>query len=378
MTRFGVHGWGALSALGGTVGGFRRLLAGEDGFGPPPDWGGFPAEDGIPPRVAAAHLAARERSRYRTTALALTALEEAAPLLAPLDPTLLGLVCATTTSGMPEGELAIASHLDGQPPRWPGDFLNGGLPHRPAEALRAALGLRGPVVTVSTACTSGSAAFGVAQAWLAAGVCRHVLVVGADALCRTTCFGFRSLGVVSRTRCRPFDEARDGMALGEAAAWVLLGPEGPPFSLVGAATRCDAVHLTAPDPGGSGLERAIRAALGELDPGEVDHVNAHGTATLPNDAAEAVALRRVVPGAAVSATKGATGHTLGAAGVLEAVFLLQSMEAGVIPPVVGLAHPIEGVDVAATGRPRTQRIGLSVNLAFGGHNAAVVFAREPR
>jgi 3-oxoacyl-[acyl-carrier-protein] synthase II len=105
-------------------------------------------------------------------------------------------------------------------------------------------------------------------------------------------------------------------------------------------------------------------------------VNAHATGTEANDAAEAAALALAAPAAAISATKGASGHTLGAAGVVEAVWLLQSMDAGVIPPVAGLSDPVDGVDVSAVSRQRRQRVGVSVNLAFGGHNAAVAFRRE--
>ncbi|HNH49074.1 MAG TPA: beta-ketoacyl synthase chain length factor, partial [Myxococcota bacterium] len=160
------------------------------------------------------------------------------------------------------------------------------------------------------------------------------------------------------------------------AAWLLLERRPGPFRLVGVGVRTDGIHLTAPDEQGGGVRRAIRAALGEL-PGEaVDHVNAHATGTEANDGAEARGIFAACPKALVSATKGATGHTLGAAGVVEAVLLLQSMERGLVPGLRGLQAPLPDLDLSAQSRLHPQELGVSVNLAFGGHNAAVAFARS--
>ena len=200
---------------------------------------------------------------------------------------------------------------------------------------------------------------------------KTVLVVGADALCRTTVYGFRSLGAHTRTACRPFDVDRDGMSIGEGAGFALLELGEGETELAGVATRTDAHHLTAPEPGGEGLIRAIRAATRGFEPGEIDHVNAHATGTPTNDGVEARALAVAAPGAWITATKGATGHTLGAAGVIEAVLLAESMRRGIVPASRGCQNPIEGVAVANVPRARVQRLGVSVNLAFGGHNAAL-------
>jgi 3-oxoacyl-(acyl-carrier-protein) synthase len=360
-----VSRFGTLTALGGTQAGFARLIAGEHGFGEPPAWLDGPAV------TACVH--APVGPEHRTMALALAAIADL-----DVDPRGLGVVCATTTSAMLAGEVAVASWVHGEQPAHPADYLWSHLTHWPAVAVAERLGATGPVTAVSTACTSGTVAIGVAADLLRAGRCARVLVVGADALCRTTLFGFRSLGAYTSTRCRPMDQGRDGMAIGEGAAYLLLEPRRADarFTLLGVATATDGHHLTAPDPAGSGVIRAIAAATAGLDPGAIDHVNAHATGTEANDAAEAAAIARAAPNAAVSATKGASGHTLGAAGVIEAVWLLQAMDAGVIPPVVGLENPLDGVDVAPVARARRQAVGVSVNLAFGGHNAAVAFRRE--
>lgn len=354
--RISVTRYGALTALGGLDDGFAALLAGLHGFRPGPAW----APDPVAP------VGSLLPGGHRTFALA----DAIAPT--DLDPVGLAVVFATTTSAVLAGETAIADVVADRTPERPEDFLWSHLAHQPAVQLACTLGATGPALSVSTACTSGTVAIGVGADLLRAGRARRVLVIGADALCRTTVFGFRSLGAHTKSRPRPFDRDRDGMALGEGAAYLLLEPGEGRFELVGVGTATDGEHLTAPDPNGGGIERAIRMALGDLAGEVVDHVNAHATATETNDPAEAAGLARACPNAAVSATKGATGHTLGAAGVIEAVFLLQSMSQGVVPPVLGLENPI-GLDVAAAARRRRQHVGVSVNLAFGGHNAAVAF-----
>lgn len=366
--------FGALTALGATEDGFSALIEGRDGFAPGLD----PGPEWLPPGQPVARVRALLPDAPRTVALALAALGSL-----DVDPRGLAVIVATTTSDMLAGEAAIEASVKGERPARPVDYLWSHLAHQPAAALARHLGATGPALVVSTACTSGTVAIGVAADLVRAGRCRRALVVGADALCRTTLHGFRSLSAYTTTRCRPMDQARDGMAIGEGAAWLLLEPRtaspaagGARFSLIGVATASDAHHLTAPDPTGSGVLRAITGALGGVGLADIDHVNAHATGTEANDAAEAAALLRAAPRAAVSATKGASGHTLGAAGVIEAVWLLQSMAAGVIPPVVGLQNAVGGVNVSDTVRTREQTVGVSINLAFGGHNAAVAFRRE--
>ncbi len=352
---------GCLTTFGDLEGTFAGLSEGAWPFGSGPGW----APGDLP--VAQVHADVGALDRHRTFALAKAAL---LPLYG-LDGTGLAVVFATTTSAMLLGEDAIEQHVQGQPVEVGEDLLCSHLAHRGAESVGDWIGATGPRLVVSTACTSGTVAFGIGADLLRAGRCRRVLVVGADALCRTTVYGFRSLGAHTRTACRPFDVDRDGMSIGEGAGFALLELGEGETELAGVATRTDAHHLTAPEPGGEGLIRAIRAATRGFEPGEIDHVNAHATGTPTNDGVEARALAVAAPGAWISATKGATGHTLGAAGVIEAVLLAESMRRGIVPASRGCQNPIEGVAVANVPRARVQRLGVSVNLAFGGHNAAL-------
>ena len=363
--------WGCLTACGELPATMAALDSGADAFGPGPAW----APPEVPVAVIRDDLGGY--SRHRTFALALRVLDDAARAGIVVDPEGLAVVFATTTSAMLLGEQAIEQQVCGRAPDVPEDVLWSHLAHQPAFAVRDALGATGPCLTVSTACTSGTVAFGIGLDLLRAGRCRRVLVIGADALCRTTVYGFRSLGACTRTRCRPFDVDRDGMAIGEGAAYALLEPGAGPIELDGCASRTDGQHLTAPDPTARGLIRAVAAAIGPFTAGDVDHVNAHATGTPTNDEAEARGLAVAAPNAWISATKGVTGHTLGAAGVLEAVILAESMRTGVVPRSAGCERAVLDVAVSTVTRSRRQRLGVSVNLAFGGHNAALALRADP-
>lgn len=257
---------------------------------------------------------------------------------------------------------------------------------QPACSL-APLGLA-PAVTVSVACASGSAAFAIADLWLQAGRCQRVVVAGVDVLSLFVHAGFGSLGALAASELRAFRADRDGLVLGEAAAALLL--ETPDSArragrsaragLLGWGLSQDALHLTAPNPEGRGLERAARAALAMagLDARDVDAVSAHATGTRHNDAMEALAITRLFDGVAPAhAPKAVLGHTLGAAGVIEAALLLALLEGAPPPPVPGPT----GADCPVRfSQPRDPRVGLSLNAAFGGVNAAIVLgpAEIPR
>ncbi len=243
----------------------------------------------------------------------------------------------------------------------------------------------GPVTTVSVACASGAAAFDVARGWLRSGRCERVIVAGVDALSPFIHAGFAGIGALAAGPSRPFTAGRDGLMLGEGAAAVLLEtPESaigagrsPICALLGTGLSQDAVHLTAPDRTGDGLFRAIVAALGDAGIGAADAVDAiglvsaHGTGTPFNDAMEAAALARVFGAAPVPlhAAKPVVGHTLGAAGTVEAVALI-AMLAGAAAPSPVNADPALGM---CAGPRCPGPYALSINAAFGGVNTALVF-----
>jgi 3-oxoacyl-(acyl-carrier-protein) synthase len=257
-----------------------------------------------------------------------------------------------------------------------------------AEAVADLLGVDGPRLTVVNACSSGADAIGVAAAWLRGGLCDLAIAGGADELNLVPLAGFHALGVMSGEPCAPFDRDRAGLNLGEGAGVMVLETFGhaarrgvvPQLALAGFGAACDAHHLTAPDPDGRGLESAIRAALGQaqVDPGDVAFVNAHGTATRDNDRVESTVLARVFgPEVAFLSTKGYTGHALGAAGGLEAVFTGLALLDGWIPASAGHRHPATDCPVAPVTCPTSLagRCAMSTSLAFGGNNAALVLVR---
>ena len=244
-------------------------------------------------------------------------------------------------------------------------------------------------MTVVNACSSGTDAMGVAMAWLQAGLCDAVLAGGADELSPIPTVGFHALGLTSPEPCKPFDRTRSGLNLGEGAGVVVLERADsaarrgrkPNLFVAGFGGASDGYHLTAPHPEGLGLEISIRAALNEagIEPAEVDFVNAHGTSTPENDRIEGATLVRIF-GAGVRAisTKGATGHTLGAAGGIETVFTALALREGWIPPSIGFAERDEGIPFAPLTEvtPVVRRHAISTSLAFGGNNAVVVLERR--
>lgn len=259
---------------------------------------------------------------------------------------------------------------------------------RDAPALRVAarLGLGGPVTTVSVACVSGAAALGVGAGWLRDGLCERVVCVGLDTLSEFVHAGFAGLGAIGAGTPRPFRADRDGMMLGEGAAALLLEarPVTAPLAWLRASrSACDAHHMTTPDPTGRGAVAAIRAALLEagLRPDEVDGVSVHGTATRANDAMEAAALGEVFGRSPpLWAVKAIIGHTMGAAGAIEAAVAVAALRRGRIPtPLV--PGPAGSSDMAAALRvgPRDgpARVLLTMSSAFGGTHAANVFALDP-
>lgn len=248
-----------------------------------------------------------------------------------------------------------------------------------ADVLCAAAGVRGPRYVLSTACSSSGKVFASAQRLLDADVVDAVLVGGVDSLCQTTIRGFYGLSVLSPVRCRPFGRDREGMNLGEGGALFLVEREGEARArLLGVGESSDAFHMSSPHPEGAGARAAMLGALSQagLGPEAVSTVNAHGTGTPKNDAVEALVLRELFGDALpVVSTKGATGHTLGAAGAIEAAFSLVAIEQGWIPPSLG-ADPVDpgvGIHVNRARRELGCRAVLSNSFGFGGSNVSVLF-----
>lgn len=254
-----------------------------------------------------------------------------------------------------------------------------------ASFVRRALDLSGPALAISTACSSSAKAFAAAWRWIAAGLCDAAVVGGADSLCGTTLHGFESLQLVSRAPCRPFDALRDGLSLGEGAAFALLEtmppPHGARLALAGYGESADAHHMSAPHPEALGARLAMGAALERsgLAPEAVGYVCAHGTATRNNDVVEARAIARLLgPRVPVSSTKGATGHTLGAAGAVSAVATLLALEHRFVPGTANTdtVDPACEAEIVVASRPRALRAALVNAFGFGGNNASLVFARH--
>lgn len=258
-----------------------------------------------------------------------------------------------------------------------------------AQAAGKLLEVSGPRMTVVNACSSGTDAIGVAASWIRAGLCDVAIAGGADELHPVPTAGFWSLGVMSAEACRPFDRNRSGLNLGEGAGIFVLESNAHAnargmrhkFEIAGFGSACDGHHLTAPHPEGRGLDTAIQTALAqaEIAPAQIAFVNAHGTATQDNDRAEGKVLaRRFGADVTCLSTKGYTGHALGAAGALEAVFTYLGLREGWIPPSAGFQERDENVAVTPVSQ-RTAidgKYALSTSLAFGGNNAALVIGRR--
>ncbi|MDH5679695.1 MAG: beta-ketoacyl-[acyl-carrier-protein] synthase family protein, partial [Nitrospinota bacterium] len=255
--------------------------------------------------------------------------------------------------------------------------------------IKEKIGARGPALTVVNACSSGSDALGVALSWLRHGVCDIVVAGGADELSHIPLCGFVSLGIVSPSPCAPFDKNRKGLNLGEGAGVLVLESQssakkrGAPsrLRLLGYGSCADAYHLTAPRPDGAGLITAIHRAMMEagISPEQIGFINAHGTATPDNDKVEGKVFQQLFGEKILThSTKGYTGHTLGAAGGIEAVFAAAFLREGWMPGSAGFETYDEEVGLAPVGRKTVSDAthALSTSLAFGGNNAALIMGIE--
>jgi 3-oxoacyl-[acyl-carrier-protein] synthase-1 len=297
-----------------------------------------------------------------------------------------GVFIGTSTSGILETELAYRRR-DPQTGALPPDFRYEGThnTYSAAAFVRRFCALEGPAFVVSAACASSAKVFGSAWRLIEAGLIDAAVVGGVDSLCLTTLYGFNSLQLVSRTPCRPFDQERDGISIGEAAAFALLtrAPDDLDPSavlLLGLGESSDAYHMSSPHPEGLGARLAMEQALASagLTTGAIDYLNLHGTATPSNDSAEGRAVAdlfgRALP---CSSTKGATGHTLGAAGAVEAVLCALALRDGFLPGGVGTLtpDPAIGIHYLLENLAQPPRRILSNSFGFGGSNCSLLLGR---
>ena len=297
-----------------------------------------------------------------------------------------GVFLGTSTSGILETELAYRRRDPGTG-ALPSDF-DYRRTHNSfsvADFALQLLGLEGPAVVVSSACSSSAKVFGSARRMIEAGLIDAALVGGVDSLCLTTLYGFHSLQLVSHLPCRPFDVARDGISIGESAAFALLervpdSLDADAVMLLGIGESSDAYHMSSPHPEGRGARAAMLQALetAGLQAGDIDYINLHGTGTPSNDNAEARAVAGVL-GSAVpgSSTKGATGHALGAAGALEAVICALALQHGLMPAGLNttVVDPTLGVNyLLENHRGNIARV-MSNSFGFGGSNCTLILGR---
>ena len=297
-----------------------------------------------------------------------------------------GVFLGTSTSGILETELAYRER-DPATGALPAGFHYRGSHNSfsVADFARRHLRLEGPAVVVSSACSSSAKVFGSARRMMDAGLIDAALVGGVDSLCLTTLYGFHSLQLVSARPCRPFDPGRDGISIGEAAAFALV--ERAPDSLdpdavmfLGIGESSDAYHMSSPHPEGKGAQAAMLQALhtAGLQPSDIDYINAHGTGTPSNDSAESRAVAAVL-GSTIpcSSTKGATGHALGAAGALEAVICALALQHGVMPAGLNTSAVDPSLGVSYLLENRRQRVAraMSNSFGFGGSNCSLILGR---
>ncbi|AZF45700.1 MULTISPECIES: beta-ketoacyl-[acyl-carrier-protein] synthase family protein [unclassified Pseudomonas] len=293
-----------------------------------------------------------------------------------------GVVLGTSTSGIDEASRGIAHYLRDH--AFPGDYdYQQQELSAPANFLADWLQLSGPAYVISTACTSSARALMSAQRLLDLGVCDAVLCGGVDSLCRLTLNGFTALEAVSAERCNPFSVNRDGINIGEAAVLFVMSREAAPVALLGSGASCDAHHISAPEPSGKGALQAMRKALAsaKLTPAQIGYLNLHGTATQHNDAMESQAVASLFPGGvACSSTKPMSGHTLGAAGALEAAFCWLSLTHGLVPPHVWDGHldpALPALQWAQQGDTLEKPYLMSNSFAFGGNNVSLIIGEAP-
>ncbi|MBB1075106.1 beta-ketoacyl-ACP synthase [Rhodoferax sp. 4810] len=299
--------------------------------------------------------------------------------------TRVGLFLGTSTSGVRHTEDRYRDHFERGTAGLAADlrFDSTHAYRSIADYCRQRLELHGPASVISTACSSGAKTFAAAHRALTAGLCDAAIVGGVDTLCITTLLGFHALGLLSPQPCTPWGLHRAGISIGEGAAFALLerGADRGDLALLGYGESSDAYHITTPHPDGAGAALAMRAALSSagLAPAEIDYINLHGTGTPANDLSEDRAVFTVFGrDIAASATKGGTGHTLGAAGAVEAIVALLCIRDSLLPGTVNTvtldpALTIKPLQISHTNQPLARV--LSNSFGFAGNNCALIVGR---
>ncbi len=294
------------------------------------------------------------------------------------------LLAATSTSSIGATEEAYTRLVEG---RIPDDLRRAEIhtPHSLGIFLEYVLGTRGPCLTTATACSSSAKIFATAERMIRLGIVDAAILAGVDSLCGSVLFGFNSLELVAPEPCRPFDVRRCGISIGEAAGFALVERKaaGTAPKLVGWGESSDAHHMSTPHPEGLGARLALEGALARagLAAADVDYINLHGTATPKNDEVEAGVVSAAFEARTrASSSKGWSGHTLGAAGILEAVICLLAIEHGLIPGTLHCEQPdpVCGPQIALRNEAADVRIALSNSFGFGGSNCTLAFARGGR
>lgn len=343
--------------------------------------------DGLETMALPATFAAHECRNNRLAWLGIEQddfLEKARSAIARYGAQRVALLLATSTSSIGASEEGYTRLTDGQMPE---DLRRPSVhtPHSLGIFLEQALGTRGPCLTTATACSSSAKIFAKAERMIRLGVVDAAILAGVDTLCGSVLFGFNSLELVSPDPCRPFDVRRRGISIGEAAGFALLERKGPASApqLIGWGESSDAHHMSTPHPEGLGARLALQGALRRagIQADEVDYINLHGTATPKNDEVEAAVVANTFGARTrASSSKGWTGHTLGAAGILESVISLLAMEHGFVPGTLNCEQidPVCGAQIAQANELADIRIALSNSFGFGGSNCTLAFARGAR
>lgn len=395
MAPLAVTHYTATSALGrGRVAHLAALQAGQSGLRPN-DFGplnaGAPLRtwigrvDGLEEAALPEALAEWECRNNRLAWLALNQdglLEATQALRDRHGAARVAIVMGTSTASIGETEDAYAALTDdGQfPPHMRRPRIH--TPHSLGNFLQAATGLTGPSITVATACSSSAKVFAQAARLIEAGIVDAALVGGVDTLCGSVLYGFNALGLVSANPCMPFDARRDGLSLGEAGGYALIerveGGDAASPRLLGYGESSDAHHMSAPHPEGLGAQLTMRDALARagVDAAEVGYLNLHGTSTPANDSIEAKAVKALFPAHLhASSTKGWTGHTLGAAGIVESTIALLALQHGFLPGILNSSEPDPacGPQIRFASQVKPIRYAMNNSFGFGGNNCSLLF-----